>query len=653
MTMKGGAVAVAPRVGAPARWAPLAVALAATAAWAPSLALAPSSDEGGLLLLASQWQPGASLYGDYWVDRPPVLVILFGLADALGGLTGLRMLGMLCVAASVLLAAALPAALAPGDASESDRAANRANGRAANRAGLLTALATAALLCSPLFGALEVDGELLAVPWVLAGCMLLLRAHHATRHATRPGLRALLLLLAGVVGSAAWLIKQDFVDVFVLGAALALATWLTRRRSLAGAILDLAWLLAGLVLGTAAALLVAATHGTSPAGLWTAVVGFRLRATDVIATSAGAATPERLWWLVGAFALSAAPALMVCALRELRTGPGPRPSLGPEAQAAPLPVWPLVALLTWEAVAVAGGGSYWLHYLTGLVPGIALLVAAATTRIATRRGPAVSTPLAWAVAAALISTTVALPLGVWRLGGMRAGDAAVAAYLQIHRKPGDSAVVAYGHPDILQQAGLASPYPNLWSLPVRVRDPGLRQLEQVLMVHPPRWLVTTDGGLAGWGLRAGTAERTVAARYRPVYRTGDWTVLRRTSGQEQPPDSASPAEREPHALARPPIASFGHAPATGEGGHQTQACAVLRQRPGLQHHGLVRTLVMHGDLDPSGPAVDLEQDRPRAVLHGVGHQLGHQQPGDVDRVVRKTRARLGDMPPRHTRCGQV
>ncbi|HET8716363.1 MAG TPA: hypothetical protein VFM50_01325 [Nocardioidaceae bacterium] len=528
-----GAVAVPPRVGAPARWAPLAVALAAAAAWAPALALGPSSDEGGLLLLASQWQPGTSLYGDYWVDRPPVLVMLFGLADALGGLTGLRGLGMVCVAASVLLAAALPAALAAARAPESHRAADRASdgasdgstGRARDRAGVLTALATAALLCSPLFGALEVDGELLAVPWVLAGCLLLLRVQRYP--GDRHGRRALLLLLAGVVGSAAWLIKQDFVDVFVLGAALALATWRTRRRTLAGAILDLAWLLAGLVLGTAAALRVAATHGTSPAGLWTAVVGFRLRATDVIATSASIATPERLWWLVGAFALSAAPALVVCALRELRAGPGLRRPPGPEGQHGPLPVWPLVVLLSWEVVAVGGGGSYWLHYLTGLVPGIALLVAAASTRIATRRGAAVSRPLAWAVAAALISTTVALPLGVWRLGGMRADDAAVAAYLQVYRRPGDSAVVAYGHPDILQRAGLASPYPNLWSLPVRVRDPHLRQLEQVLMVHPPRWLITTDGGLAGWGLRAAAAERTVSAHYRPVYRTGDWTVLRR------------------------------------------------------------------------------------------------------------------------------
>ena len=40
----------------------------------PFLARPLSPDEGGFLLVASQWEPGTSLYGHYWVDRPPLLM---------------------------------------------------------------------------------------------------------------------------------------------------------------------------------------------------------------------------------------------------------------------------------------------------------------------------------------------------------------------------------------------------------------------------------------------------------------------------------------------------------------------------------------------------------------------------------------------------
>src|SRR4029077_9507232 len=74
-------------------WVPGAV-LAAGAATVvlrlPFVAAPLSPDEGGFLVLARQWHvagPGGSLYGSYWVDRPPLLVATFQLADALGGLT--------------------------------------------------------------------------------------------------------------------------------------------------------------------------------------------------------------------------------------------------------------------------------------------------------------------------------------------------------------------------------------------------------------------------------------------------------------------------------------------------------------------------------------------------------------------------------------
>ncbi|MFL6060067.1 MAG: hypothetical protein ACJ72E_02455, partial [Marmoricola sp.] len=53
-------------------------------------------DEGGFLVVASQWHSGGTtLYGHYWVDRPPVLITIFGLAHVLDGLLALRLLGIL------------------------------------------------------------------------------------------------------------------------------------------------------------------------------------------------------------------------------------------------------------------------------------------------------------------------------------------------------------------------------------------------------------------------------------------------------------------------------------------------------------------------------------------------------------------------------
>lgn len=58
---------------------------------APYLAVPLGRDEGGLAFLARHWD-GGSLYGAYWVDRPPLLLALFKLA-VLGGDRGVRVLG--------------------------------------------------------------------------------------------------------------------------------------------------------------------------------------------------------------------------------------------------------------------------------------------------------------------------------------------------------------------------------------------------------------------------------------------------------------------------------------------------------------------------------------------------------------------------------
>ena len=74
--------------------------------------------------------------------------------------------------------------------------------------------------------------------------------------------------------------------------------------------------------------------------------------------------------------------------------------------------------------------------------------------------------------------------------------------------PGDTAVVAYGQPNVLAAAGMASPYPYLWSLPVRTLDPDLTAVAAVLAgADRPR------GSSTG---RASTRGRIDPAALRPV-----------------------------------------------------------------------------------------------------------------------------------------
>src|SRR6476620_8241794 len=52
----------------------------------PWLSVPLGRDEGGIALLAQHWH-GGSLYGEYWLARPPLLILLFKLA-VLGGAGG-------------------------------------------------------------------------------------------------------------------------------------------------------------------------------------------------------------------------------------------------------------------------------------------------------------------------------------------------------------------------------------------------------------------------------------------------------------------------------------------------------------------------------------------------------------------------------------
>ena len=478
----------------------LAAAVLAVAAWVPFLRSVLMPDEAGFLIIAEQFGPGRSLYGDYWVDRPPLIIWMYTLVVPFAtvghvpdGATvpAIKLFGGGIAAASVLLAFLLARRVAP-DHSWTHYAAP---------------ILALALVSSPLLGMPSTNGELLALPFVLAGLALLIPAL-VDPHRGRAPVAA---FVAGACAMAAVMVKQNFIDVYVF--ALVAFVVLSVRRD--------QWLrvFVGFVAGSLVALVViiasAVLRGSSLSDLWEAIVTFRFHASALIGSDISETRAERIEILVAAFVASgAAAALAATVPMVLRAEARKRRLIG-------ILALPAVAMAAWEITGVALGGSYWLHYLTGLVPGVVLLLILAGSLDQRRR----------LLTAGVVLGTVA-NAGIWAyrvVDPPRAReDARVAAYLRHHSSPGDTLVVGFGHSNVYVDAEMRGPYPYMWSLPTRVNDPELRQAKQVLSgSEAPRWFVVHEDTPVFWGKAARETRRHVETNYVQRSAIGGWHIWER------------------------------------------------------------------------------------------------------------------------------
>src|SRR5689334_13682101 len=114
-------------------------AVAAFVARFPGLLWPLRPDEAGFLLDARAWTPEPdSVYGHYFVDRPPPIIWLMQATDAVGGAYTHRLVGAVGCAALVLAAAAAARELA--------RRAGVVDPAAVRRITVWVAVATAALV---------------------------------------------------------------------------------------------------------------------------------------------------------------------------------------------------------------------------------------------------------------------------------------------------------------------------------------------------------------------------------------------------------------------------------------------------------------------------------------------------------------------------
>lgn len=449
----------------------LSLCLAAMAAVRLTMLGTPAGrDEAGFLIVGNAWHDGSSLYGDYWVDRPPLLI---GIMDLAGTVVALRLLGLLACVLLVLGVA---------------RTAYVVRGAAAAR----WSGATAALMCSaPWFGVARTNGEMLAAPFVAWGFAL---AAHAL---LRPGPRSRLLAVgSGGLAACAVLVKQTIVDGLVLALVLGVVVaWQdrSRRREVVGVLgAGLIGVAGALGLGLAAA----ATRGTTPPELFDALVTFRAQAGEVIRTSASSATTDRLGVLVATWLASGL--ALVTVLTAWHAWRRREPA-----------VVATLAVLVFVTGAAVLGGSYWGHYLFQLVPAASLAVGLLADHVRPWLRTAVATVTLVATVGNLGWNTVVPPHE-----GARAE--AVGTWLRQSGDFDDTAVVAYGQPNVLGGARMSSPYPYLWSLPVRTRDRDLSQLARVLDgPRRPTWVVDWSG-IRTWGVEPARVTSALAQHYRFV-----------------------------------------------------------------------------------------------------------------------------------------
>lgn len=483
------------------------IAAGAGLAWLPNLRRPPTPDEAGFLMVGAQWHAGSSLYGDYWVDRPPLLILVHGVAAVLGGLPALRGIGLICVVATVLLAGALGAEVA--------RTAGAAQRR---RISASTAVLGAALVISPALGAGATCGELLTTPVVMASILAALRA---TRDGVASAASVRRLVVAAVLAGLAPMLKQNALDGLVASALVLLVGPVLggpRRR----ARLMLLALLAALG-AVSAVVLAAALRGTEPRGLWDAVVTFRMQAGAVIAGEAPPGNDARGVLMARSLLGSGLPlTLLVLGVLVLRRRREPSAATTPRWSA-----WLAISLLGWETLAVLGGGSWWRHYLLDLVPGAVVLAAVALPRA--RRLPTVLLTILVPVVATAVGLAATIPRVMTAPAHGR--DHALVAYLEAHVRPGDTGTVAFGRANLLYEAGLRSPYDELWSLPVRVRDPHLDAFIDVLEgPRAPTWVIVGGASVATWGVDhvdAVRADAVLARRYERVAEIRGEVIWRR------------------------------------------------------------------------------------------------------------------------------
>ena len=436
-------------------------------------------DEAGLLIIADHWHEGRFLYGDYFVGRGIVLVLVFKLADVLGGPVALRLLA--CVVAAGLVVSA-------------GWAGHRLRGRAGAAGAALVAAAYASMAA---YSANAMNERLVAAALVVTSCACTIAAVTGPAQSARR--QQGLAVLAGVTASCAVLVVQSYAQGAIFAAVLLFVSWRTRVLPGADAARVAAAGVLGVLLPVAAVAAAVLTTWQTAAQYWFQLFGYRFSAVGVLGGSTDRPF-ERLSHLAVVAVWSGMVLLAISALlgyRQLR-----------DRRDLTSAWWAMVAMVAVACVGIALGGDYYSDYLLELVPSLVLL----TGLVAPGRAWSGFGMRAGAVLAA-VSAGVVMCIAMQRMIGYTTTAESVGQWLSAGAHDDDTAVILWGTADVLYEAGMGSPYPYLWSLLTRTLDPDLDLLLATLRGRDaPTYVVSIY--LNAWGLDdSGELMALLADRY--------------------------------------------------------------------------------------------------------------------------------------------
>ncbi|MPZ61780.1 MAG: hypothetical protein GEU93_10885 [Propionibacteriales bacterium] len=485
------------------RWFVLGAVCVCVVLHFPALLWPLGADESGFLLITRSWDPQPdNMYGHYWVARPPVLLWMFQAADALGGAYMPRLF-VAALAGLMVVAAYRVGVLLAGPV-----------------AGRWTAAASVALVGNPYLTAWQAKSESFGMPLVMCSCWLALEALRCPPGRSRYALAA----GAGMVGVLAIGMKQNLTGGLVFGGVLLLGSVLRRRLSpREGSVLaGMAFL--GAAVPVLAVMAWAIGSGVHLSTLWEMTYAFRSDALETIASGPMDESQERARELVRLGVESGLAVIIGWFVVSFRRASRTQPAVA----------WAVVAMLLTDLAALVLGGHYWPSYLIALIPGAALCVAL-LSGVPDRRAGAMMRLLvvlmSLATALALWSHTAEHTDGSVNPGhyytGMGVGRAA---------RPDDTILVLYGHANVVAASGLRAPYPYLWALPARTRDPDLARMRTVLAgPQAPTWVVESDPGDT-WDLdEDDRLRRLLHTRYTYLGPLCGRTIWRRTDQQRPSP----------------------------------------------------------------------------------------------------------------------
>ncbi|WP_104523494.1 hypothetical protein [Blastococcus atacamensis] len=442
------------------------------------------NDEGGYLLIARQWHTGGEfMYGDYFVDRPPLLMLIFRIASLTEWDQAIRVLAIPFVVVFVLAGW---------------RAGTLLGGPTGGR---WAAVVAAGIMCSPGLAAEQADGELFGAALVMAAMAAALSAWHADSRMRRFGWAA----VAGAVGAAAPLIKQSLLEGLLLLAGLAiLGRWsrgAARRHAL---VVGVAGFL-GALLPCVLVLLWLAAAQIAPGEAWHDLVGSRGVAFDVLWSTGPDDNIRRGGQLLVLGTITGLLPVVVAWFLAVRRGRG----------RAPVEAKLITPLLVFGIIGIASGGAYWPPYLLQLAPAAVLAVGAAMAHPAPVTGARMRGCVRMVAVAAIVGTVAsgvvhATVPSAWYT--QRIGE-----WLADSKAATDTGFVVYGVPSILEAADMPSTYPHVWSAAMRTLDPGQTRLRATLAgPTAPTWIVQVNGFNA-WGIDDRSRLRDlVRQRYRVV-----------------------------------------------------------------------------------------------------------------------------------------